>query len=90
MEVTVTLLLSTRMWLFAHFLVVRVWDSPLARPLANGAGAAAAAGPAVTHWAQQVSWVQLGEKKTYSLTAHKTIVTWSRKLFPKPRSILDD
>jgi len=62
MGVTVTLLLGTRSGFFAHFLVVEVWNSPLAQPLANGAGAAAAAGPAVTHWAQQVSWVQLGEK----------------------------
>jgi len=62
MGVTETLLLSTRSGFFSHFLVVGVCNSPFAQPLANGAGAAAAAGPAGTHWAQQVSWVQLGEK----------------------------
>jgi len=62
MGVTVTGVLSTRSDFFAHFLVAEAWNSPPARPLANVARARAAAGPAEPHWAQQSSWVQLGEK----------------------------
>jgi len=62
MGVTVTLVLSTRSGFFAHFLIVGACNSPPARPLANGARARAAAGPAEPHWAQQSSWVQLGQK----------------------------
>jgi len=43
MGVTVTLVLSTRSGVFAHFPVVQVWNSPLAQPLAISARARAAA-----------------------------------------------
>jgi len=39
MGVTVPGVLSTRSDFFPHFLVVEAWNSPSARPLANGARA---------------------------------------------------